>query len=209
MSLRKSLPCASASPIRFSRSSCSWKASPAGRPTSMRPRTASGSAPAASAPAYRGLATVYPGCLAVDHVEVIIARDSPSGRPRPAEVERLALERMTFHAHRLPRERAPALRGERPIGEHDLEHAGEGEVAGIDGETSPSVRYRQGSPRRSSLASAMSSWMRAALWNSSIATPHRECLIGAAATASAPSSASTGRTRFPPPAVKCARGAYR
>ena len=63
MSLRKSLPCASASPTRFSRSSCSWKASPAGRPTSMRPRTASGSAPAASAPAYRGLATVYQAVL--------------------------------------------------------------------------------------------------------------------------------------------------
>ena len=44
---------------------------------------------------------------------------------------------MTFHAHKLLENAQPALRGERPIGEHDLEHAGEGEIAGIDGETEP------------------------------------------------------------------------
>ena len=73
----------------------------------------------------------------------------------------------------------------------------------------PSVTYVHGSPRRSSDLSAMSSWMSAALWKYSMAAAVESAVSGAPPTASQPSSASAGRVRLPPEAVKCASGSYR
>ena len=56
MSLRKSLPWASASPTRFRRSSCSWKARPAAMPKPSSAASCSGVPPPTIAPATSGIA---------------------------------------------------------------------------------------------------------------------------------------------------------
>ena len=70
----------------------------------------------------------------------------------------------------------------------------------------PSVTYVQGSPRRSSDLSAMSSWMSAALWKYSMAAAVESAAAGSPPTASQPRRASAGRVRLPPEAVKRSSG---
>ena len=71
----------------------------------------------------------------------------------------------------------------------------------------PSVTYTHGSPRRSSLLSAMSSWMSAADWKYSMAHATESASCARPPTASAPSRQSAGLVRLPPDSVKWARGA--
>ena len=72
-----------------------------------------------------------PRGLARNHVEVVLGGDVPTCVAHPAEVERLALERVTLHAHQLGECPKPSVRGERLVAQDHLEDLGERQVAGV------------------------------------------------------------------------------
>ena len=62
----------------------------------------------------------------------------------------------------------------------------------------PSVRCKQGSPRRSSASSAMSSWMSAAVWKCSMAAAALVARAMSPPTARQAAKQMSGRWRLPP-----------